>query len=75
MKKISLLTKVMFHTVNIIFIILYIYPGSIIGWLIYDDFQKQPHITSDLAFFFNKPCLCFFDTIFSWIWHILHEKS
>ena len=51
MKKISLLTKVMFHTVNIIFIILYIYPGSIIGWLIYDDFQKQPHITSDLAFF------------------------
>ena len=51
MKKISLLTKVMFHTVNIIFIILYIYPGSIIGWLIYDDFHKQPHITSDLAFF------------------------
>ena len=51
MKKISLLTKVIFHVANLIFIILYIYPGSIIGWLIYDDFQKQPHITSDLAFF------------------------
>ena len=51
MKKISLLTKVVFHVVNIIFIILYVYPGSIIGWLIYDDFKKQPQITSDLAFF------------------------
>ena len=59
MKKISLLTKVMFHTVNIIFIILYIYPGSIIGWLIYDDFQKQPHITPDLAFFSSNHVYAF----------------
>ena len=51
MKKISLLTKVVFHAVNIILIILYIYPGSIIGWLFYGDFQKQPQITSDLSFF------------------------
>ena len=59
MKKTSLLTKVMFHTVNIIFIILYIYPCSIIGWLIYDDFQKQPHITSDLAFFSSNHVYAF----------------
>ena len=51
MKKISLLTKVIFHAINLIFIILYVYPGSIVGWLIYDDFQKQPQITSDFAFF------------------------
>ena len=51
MKKISLLTKFTFHTVNIILIILYVYPGSIIGWLVYGDFQKQPQITSDLSFF------------------------
>ena len=51
MKKISLLTKVIFHATNLIFIILYVYPGSIVGWLIYDDFQKQPQITSDFAFF------------------------
>ena len=51
MKKISLLTKVIFHAVNVILIILYVYPGSIIGWLVYSDFQKQPQITSDLSFF------------------------
>ena len=51
MKKISLLTKVIFHAINLIFIILYVYPGSIVGWLIYDDFQKQPKITSDFDFF------------------------
>jgi hypothetical protein len=47
MKKISLLTKITFHISNIGLIILYIYPGSIMGWLIYGDFQKQPQITSD----------------------------
>ena len=47
MKKITLLTKIMFHICNIGLIILYLYPGSIMGWLIYRDFQKQPQITSD----------------------------
>ena len=50
MKKISLLTKVTFHAVNVILIILYVYPGSIIGWLAYGDFQKQLQISSDLSF-------------------------
>ena len=45
MKKISLLTKTTFHTFNIGLIILYLYPGSVLGWLIYNDFQKQPQIT------------------------------
>ena len=47
MKKITLLTKIMFHICNIGLIILYLYPGSIMGWLIFRDFQKQPQITSD----------------------------
>ena len=51
MKKISLLTKITFHAVNVILIIVYVYPGSIIGWLVYGDFQKQSQITSDLSFF------------------------
>jgi hypothetical protein len=49
MKKIPLLTKIIFHISNIGFIALYLYPGSIIGWLIYGDFQKQPQITSDFS--------------------------
>ena len=47
MKKISLFTKLTFHFVNVILLILYLYPGSIFGWLVYGDFQKQPSITSD----------------------------
>ena len=47
MKKITLLTKIIFHICNIGLIFLYLYPGSIMGWLFYRDFQKQPQITSD----------------------------
>jgi hypothetical protein len=47
MKKIHLLTKIIFHISNMVLIVLYLYPGSIFGWLIYDDFKKQPQITSD----------------------------
>tara|TARA_B100000424_G_scaffold131075_1_gene99428 strand:+ start:715 stop:1110 length:396 start_codon:yes stop_codon:yes gene_type:complete len=50
MKKISLLTQIIFHTVNLLLIILYIFPGSILGWFIYEDFKKQPQITSDLIY-------------------------
>lgn len=47
MKKIHLLTKIIFHIFNIGLILLYLYPGSILGWLIYKDFKKQPQITTD----------------------------
>ena len=50
MKKISLFRKIIFHTVNSTLIILYVYPGSILGWLIYNNVRKQPKIkviTSD----------------------------
>ena len=47
MKKIHLLTKIIFHISNLTLIILYVYPGSVLGWLIYSDFKKQPQLTSD----------------------------
>ena len=37
--------KSVFHIVNIIFIALYVYPGSILGFLLYDNIQKQPNLT------------------------------
>ena len=40
-------TKILFHILNTILIILYIYPGSILGYLIYGDFSKEAHLTSD----------------------------
>ena len=53
MKKLSLLTKIIFHISNILFIIMYLFPGSILGWLLYGNIQKQPQITSDFIFSSN----------------------
>ena len=41
--------KIVFHLLNLILIIFYIYPGSIFGWIIYDDFSHQPQITRDFV--------------------------
>ena len=42
------MTKIIFHLLNIIFVFLYIYPGSLLGFLIYKDISKQPQIFPDL---------------------------
>ena len=39
--------KFIFHILNIIIIFLYVYPGSILGFFFYGDFDKQPQITTD----------------------------
>ena len=41
------MTKIIFHILNIIFIILYTYQGSLLGFLIYKDISKQPQISVD----------------------------
>ena len=41
------MAKFLFHILNFILIIFYIYPGSIMGYLVYNDFSKQPQITLD----------------------------
>ena len=40
-------TKILFNILNISFIILYIYPGSILGYLFYGKIYKQPQLTHD----------------------------
>jgi len=40
-------TKILFNIINTIFVILYIYPGSILGFLVYGEFHRQPQITKD----------------------------
>ena len=39
--------KIIFHLLNIIFVFLYVYPGSLLGFLIYKDISKQPQLTSN----------------------------
>ena len=51
MKKKFLLRKIIFHISNIGIILIYLYPGSIFGWLFYGNMQKQPQLTSDFVIF------------------------
>ena len=37
--------KIIFYFINFFFIILYIYPGSLIGLILYQDIKMQPQIT------------------------------
>tara|TARA_B100000768_G_scaffold125066_1_gene115767 strand:- start:667 stop:1089 length:423 start_codon:yes stop_codon:yes gene_type:complete len=47
MKKINNLLIKAFHLTNLILIILYLFPGSILGYFMYDNFSIQPQITPD----------------------------
>ena len=40
--------KFFFYLCNFILIILYLYPGSILGWFLYNDTSLQPQITPNL---------------------------
>ncbi len=41
--------KFIFYLINFILIFLYLFPGSILGKIIYDDFSHQPQITVDFV--------------------------
>ena len=39
--------KKIFYLANVVLIVLYLFPGSILGWILYKDANLQPQITSD----------------------------
>ena len=47
MKKIKNIFKIGFYFANIILITLYLYPGSILGCILFDNCYIQPQITKD----------------------------
>ena len=49
MKRIKKFFKIGFYSANIILIILYLFPGSILGWLLYSDHLIQPQITRNFV--------------------------
>ena len=46
--------KLIFYLINTIFAIFYLYPGSIFGFLLYRNLNKQPQLTDDFNFFLLK---------------------
>ena len=47
MKNLKLFFKTGFYFANIVLMIIYLYPGSILGWFLYNDLSIQPQITRD----------------------------
>ena len=39
--------KIIFYFTNLSLLVLYLFPGSLIGWFLYNDFRIQPQITKD----------------------------
>ena len=64
------ITKIFFHLINFIFLIFYLYPGSILGFLLYGNLSKQPQITPDFYFSSNHVYAFIVLTLFGLISHI-----
>ena len=47
MKKIKKYLDLIFKISNFTIIILYLYPGSILGWMVYGNIKTQPQLTGD----------------------------
>ena len=60
MNKLSNILKITFHFLNIITIFLYLFPGSILGWLYYKDSTKQPQLTDDFISISSNHFYAFF---------------
>ena len=50
MKKIRKYLDFIFKFSNFAIIILYLYPGSILGWIVYRNLESQPQLTEDFLF-------------------------
>ena len=42
--------RILFHILTLLLIILSLYPGSILGFLLYGDFKLQPQVTKDFLY-------------------------
>ena len=43
--------KLLFYLINAIFAIFYLFPGSLLGFILFKNFNKQPQLTDDFNFF------------------------
>jgi len=66
--------KIAFHLFNLILILLYLYPGSILGWIIYADSNYEFQITRDFIFSSNHVyAFVFLSTI--GLWSYLNDEK
>ena len=75
MNKLSNIFKITFHFLNIITIFLYLFPGSILGWLFYKDLKKQPQLTDDFINISTNHFYTFFVLSITGIFSYLKHKK
>ena len=75
MNKLSNIFKITFHFLNIITIFLYLFPGSILGWLFYKDLTKQPQLTDDFISISSNHFYAFFVLSITGIFSYLKHKK
>ena len=64
--------KFLFYLCNFILIILYLFPGSILGWFLYKDLSLQPQITPNLLIISSNHVYAFL--ILSFIGFFTYKK-
>ena len=64
--------KIVFHIANIVLITLYLFPGSILVWLLYRNAGLQPQITSDFVVSTNH---VYAFMVLSFLGYISYNKS
>ena len=64
--------KILFYTLNFFLIFFYLFPGSVLGWLMYKNLKLQPQITPDFIVSTNH-LYAFF--VFSIIGYFTYIKS
>ena len=69
------ITKIFFHFINLVFLTLYLYPGSIFGYLLYGNLNKQPKISPDFYFSSNHVYAFVVLSLFGLICHINKKKN
>ena len=67
--------KINFHIINILLIIFYLYPGSIIGCILYNDCSLQPTITRDFLVSSNHFYSFFLLSILGFISYLKNNKK
>ena len=65
--------KFLFYLCNFILIILYLYPGSILGWFLYKDTSSQPQITPNLLIISSNHVYAFL--ILSFVGFFTYKKN
>ena len=67
--------KKLFHIFTLLLIILSLYPGSILGFLLYGDFRLQPQFTKDFLYISSQHFYAYFFVSLLGFFSYLRDKK